>query len=115
MLSATADYFAAPVYVPDVEDDDDFEIIVDEPLLCVVRMNDRTVAQVHSPVDLTELSYRFAEIGFVATEMLAYEDGVLEMLLRDLGDIPVDVPEKEAKLLTQVASYMKEREDVYAA
>jgi hypothetical protein len=37
------------------------------------------------------------------------------MLLRDLGDIPVDVPEKEAKLLTQVASYMKEREDVYAA
>jgi hypothetical protein len=110
---------AIPAYVPEVEDadDDDFEVIIDEPLLCVVRCNGRVAAQVHSPLDLIDLSYRLAEHGFMATEMMAYEDGVLELLLRELTaqtPFDADLPEQEKKLMTDVASYMKEREGAYA-
>lgn len=118
-LSPTPEFSSAPIYVPDAEDDDDddFEVIIDEPLLCVVRQNGRVAAQVHSPLDLVDLSYRLAEHGFMATEMMCYEDGVLELLLRELGaDTPfdADVPEGEKKLMADMATYMKERDSAYA-
>jgi hypothetical protein len=123
MSSATDIYTYLPPYltndVPAYEDRDGEEgyekTLIDEGQLVVIRRNGVVAAQVHSPVDLVDLSYRLAEHGYMATEMEAYEDGVIELLLRDLGEEPpADLPEQEAKLLTDVASYMKERESVYA-
>jgi hypothetical protein len=117
MVSPATTYTDQP-YAIDAEDDvEGFEVIIDEPLLCVVRCNGRVAAQVHSPIDMIDLSYRLAEAGFLATEMMCYEDGVLELLLRELtAETPydADLPAQEKKLLTDVASYMKEREGAYA-
>lgn len=113
MLAPAADIYTCPTAVVIEDDTESFEVIIDEPLLCVVRRNGFVAAQVHSPVDLAELSYRLAEEGFMATEMMAYEDGVLELLLRDLSDT-THMPEGEAKLMNDAAAYMKERESIYA-
>lgn len=79
-----------------VEDQlDDFEVIIDEPWLYVVRANGVFTGEVHSPCDLAELGWRLASAGYVMEEMVAFHDGVIEMQLRPLGEVVTEVPEGE--------------------
>ena len=95
------------------EDDtnEEFEVIIDEPYFCLVRVGQTHVAQVHSPVDLTELNYQLAGVGFIMQDVMAHTDGVLEILVRPLADIPVESPMEEMRILQDPE---KERESVYA-
>lgn len=104
--SATADNNA-------VTEEEDFEVIIDEPYLTVVRMNESYAASVHSPVDLVELSYQLAAAGFVTQEMIAFHDGVIEMQLRPIADIQ-DFPEDEHEIRAGVQQFINEREKIYA-
>jgi hypothetical protein len=110
VLSATAD---APT-TDSAEADEDYKTIIDEEHLTVVRRNGIYAAEIHSPVDLSDLGYRLASAGYVIEELIAFHDGVMEALLRPLGEIAVDAPEHERKLMTEVHEYVKEREKVYA-
>lgn len=99
----------------DVEDDyEDFEVIIDEAHLSVVRRNGVYAAEVHSPVDLGELSYHLASFGYMVEQLIAFHDGVIEMLLRPLADITTDVPADEVQIREDLQKFMKERETVYA-
>lgn len=100
--------------VLNVEDDEDFEVIIDEPHLCVVRRNGMYAAEVHTPVDLGELSYHLASFGYMVESLIAFHDGVIEMLLRPLADITTEVPADEVQIRADIQKFMKGRETVHA-
>lgn len=97
----------------ETEEPEDFEVLIDEPHLAVVRVGDLIAAEVHTPVDLTELGFQLAQEGYAIMELLAFHDGVIEMALRRLGDIPVDDPVMEKRLAT-IKELADEREEIYA-
>ena len=94
---------------------EDFEVIIDEPGLAVVRHNGVIAAQVNSPVDLSELYFRLAAEGYTMAEAIAYEDGVIELQLRPLGCLDdLDVVIQEAKVEIAALQQEKERSLAYA-
>lgn len=99
-----------------IEEDvaEDFEVIIDEPRFCVVRSGRYYTGEVHTPCDLSELGWQLASYGYVMEEMIAFHDGVIEILLRPLGEIPIGTPDEERKILEDIAEYVKQKEGVYA-
>jgi len=91
--------------------EEDFEVLIDEPYFCLVRIGETHVAQVHSPVDLTELTYQLVGVGYTMAEVMAHEDGILEILVRPLGGLPVESPAEEQRTLTEGPP---QKESVYA-
>lgn len=91
-----------------IENDEPFQCLIDEPYFTVVRDEGVYVAQVHLPADLGELSFLLGTLGFVGMGAHA-EDGILEIMMRKLGD--VDLDEGTAG---EVEKTMNEREEVYA-
>lgn len=109
--SATAN--TAPTL--DVNDDEeDFEVLLDTGNVLVIRMNGVHVAQVQSPVDLGELGWQLASIGYVTEEIISFDGGVIEMQLRPLGEVPMHVSEEEQKIMSDIQKLVKKREGIYA-
>jgi hypothetical protein len=110
--------YAATLDVPapvTMEDDEDFRVIIDEPGLVVVSNNGIVAGQVNSPVNLSELYFRLGAEGYALTEAIAYEDGVIEILCRDLADLSgLDELAEEAKVEIATQRQEKERELAYA-
>jgi len=109
-----ADYFV-DVDVDEGEDDlpAEFDAIIDEPHFYVVKADGIVTAEVHTPVDLTDLGFWLAQEGYAIEELIAFHDGVIEMLLRELGDIPVNDPVM-AKRLEYIKEIAEEKEVAYA-
>ena len=113
LLQPTID--AAPATTPEEEDvAEDFEVIIDQPHFCVVRTGQFFVGEIHTPCDLTDLAWQLAGHGYVMEEMIAFHDGVIEILLRPLGEVPVDSPEQEQKAYADINRHLKEKESHYA-
>lgn len=91
---------------------DDFEVILDTGDVVVIRENGVYVAQVQSPVDLGELGWQLASVGYVAEEMIAFPDGVVEMQLRPLGAVPLELTEQP--IVEDANERTTQREEVYA-
>ena len=103
-----------PADLNEEETEEDFEVIIDQPYFCVVRTGQYFVGQLHTPCDLGEMGWQLAGHGYVMDEVIAFHDGVIEMLLRPLGEVSVDTPEREQQIMAEVAEYIKEREGQYA-
>lgn len=97
---------------PDATEEEDFEVLVDEPYITVLRENGVYVCQVHTPCNLGDITMELGSWGYVVMDVYG-EEGVLEMLLRPLGDIPVDdvVTQKRAAIMRDL---VQEREMAYA-
>jgi len=89
-----------------------FKVIIDEPGLCIVRHNGVVSGQVHSPVNLSDLYFQLAAEGYSISDAIAYEDGVIELLCRPLGDLDEVVAEAKVEIAT--VKQEKERELAYA-
>ena len=102
-------------HVQEIEDDDpaeDFETIFDDGYLVIVRRNGVYAAQVETPVDMTDLGWQLAEMGFITDELIACEGGVMEMRLRPLGVL--DLPEPEPAYNIMAESHAQQKERVHA-
>ena len=97
-----------------LDDAEDFELLLDSGDVAVVRMNGAVVAQVQTPMDLGELGWQLAAIGYVTEEMIAFDGGVIEMLLRPLGEVSDAIPEDEQRIMKDIHEFVQERERVYA-
>jgi hypothetical protein len=113
MVMATTDTYNEQILDSD-EELEDFELLIDEPYLAVVRVGTQVVASAHTPMDLTAMSFQLAQAGYMIMEMIAFHDGVIEMLLTSLADITTSVPESQKKIYSQISEYMQEKEKVYA-
>jgi hypothetical protein len=92
-----------------------FKVIIDEPGLCIVRHNGVVSGQVHSPINLSDLYFQLAAEGYTIADAIAYEDGVIELLCRDLGDLgDLDEVVSGVKVEVATAKQQKERELAYA-
>lgn len=93
-------------------DEEDFECLVDEAYFTVLRMNGTHVCQLHTPANLGDVTMELGQRGFVVMDVYA-EDGILELLLRPLGEVPVDdlVTEKRMAMMKEM---IDEREHAYA-
>ena len=109
--SATADTLTN---IPVAVDEEDFKVLYDAGNVVVVQMNGVHVAQIQSPIDIGELSWDLAAEGFVAQEIIGFEDGIIEMLLRPLAETPDHVSDREKKIMSDIHSFVKEREGMYA-
>jgi hypothetical protein len=95
------------------DQEEDFELLIDEPYLAVVRVGEQVVASAHTPMDLADMSFRLAQAGYMIMEMIAFHDGVIEMLLQPLADITDSAPEGDREIYSHISEYMKEKEKVY--
>ena len=57
--------------------------------------------------------FQLAAEGYIASTMMAYEDGVLEILLRELGDVPGDAPLEEVRILDSIDIHLQQKEVAY--
>lgn len=73
--------------LPD-ENDEPFQVLLDEPYLSLIRDEGVYVCQVHLPWDLGDLGFELGRAGFVVEDAYS-ESGVLDMKLRKLGDVPL--------------------------
>jgi hypothetical protein len=90
-----------------IENNESYQTLIDEPYFTVIRMDGVYVCQTHLPADLGELHFDLARMGFVGMGAHA-EEGVLSIMLRKLGDVPLI--EEEVTAGKAVAC----REELYA-
>lgn len=105
---------AANTTTPAIEVEEDFEVIIDEPYVSVVRMGKQYAANVHSPIDLVELGYQLAAAGFMIQDMIAFHDGVIEMSLRPIADVNGSESELDAKRMDYIREHQEKEEMIYA-
>lgn len=70
------------------ENDEPFQVLLDEPYLTLIRDEGVYVCQVHLPWDLGDLNFELGRVGFVSEDAYS-EGGVMDMKLRKLGDVPL--------------------------
>lgn len=94
-----------------LDDSEDFECLIDESYFTVIRLDGIHVCQLHTPANLGDVTMELAAHGFAVMDVYA-EDGILELLLRPLGEVPVDDIDAEIAMATMPTEQMKE--SVYA-
>jgi len=70
------------------ENNEPFQVLIDESYLTLIRDMGIYVCQVHLPCNFGDLAFELGRLGFAVSDAYG-EGGVLDVKLRKLGDIPL--------------------------